>query len=338
MSMARPVSAAVAPIAHTGREAPRAPRAAEDATRPSTIVRRRPTRSASQPPSGCDTIDPAPKHATTTPAVVTDRSRPPTRYRARNGWTNCPSRLTIVPAKTTQNGRGRPSAVRHHHRRARAVRSAVGGWTGVVTFGRYALPPTVRQRIVAGRRRGPSRSAASALAEAERVPGRVEEDAEGSARLVRVPHRAELEDRSLGRVEIVDGDVEVRLLGSLLARPVRRAVVLDPLEADRLSVGRGHLGPVAVVLGGPAEEAAVERGHGAGVGAVEDEADHACDRHARDANNHRRHPGSHWWVRDSAAHPRPPGSSGQMNGRREYAQVIENGLKTNHSLLLAASA
>ena len=52
----------------------------------------------------------------------------------------------------------------------------------------------------------------SARAEAERVPRRVEEDAERLARLVVVLRRTEPDDGRLALVEVVDDDVEVHLL------------------------------------------------------------------------------------------------------------------------------
>ena len=81
----------------------------------------------------------------------------------------------------------------------------------------------------------PSATLQSVDAEAERVAGGVEEDAERRARLVLVLGRTEREHLRLGRVEVVDHDVEVHLLRHLLGRPPRRGEALDLLEADALA-------------------------------------------------------------------------------------------------------
>ena len=52
---------------------PSSPIDAAVASRPPTIVTRRPNRSASQPPSGWETNEPTPKQVTIAPAVVSDR-------------------------------------------------------------------------------------------------------------------------------------------------------------------------------------------------------------------------------------------------------------------------
>ena len=58
------------------------------------------------------------------------------------------------------------------------------------------------------------------------MSGRVEEDAEGRAGLMLVLGRAQLEDRSLADVEVVDIDIEMHLLWALLAGPLRRPLAL----------------------------------------------------------------------------------------------------------------
>ena len=83
-----------------------------------------------------------------------------------------------------------------------------------------------------------------------------------------------------GGVEVVDDHVEVHLLRHLLARPARRAVVLDRLEADALAVVGADLSPVGGDLDLPVQHRAVERRESAGVGTVDDDAGEACDSHA----------------------------------------------------------
>ena len=75
------------------------------------------------------------------------------------------------------------------------------------------------------------------------MSGGVEEDAERRARLVLVLGRAEREHGRLGRVEVVDHDVEVHLLRHVLARPPGRGEALDLLEADALRGGVADLAP-----------------------------------------------------------------------------------------------
>ena len=99
------------------------------------------------------------------------------------------------------------------------------------TMHRCGSPSSWASRGWARRRRWRCRGSSaqrSAGAEAERVPGRVEEDAERLARLVLVLRRAEREDGGLALVEVVDHDVEVHLLRMLLAGPDGRAVVARP--------------------------------------------------------------------------------------------------------------
>ena len=79
MSVATPVSSAVTAISGSERETASRPIDAAVATRPPTIVVRRPNRSASQPPRGWEMNDPTPKQVTIAPAVVNDSERPRTR-------------------------------------------------------------------------------------------------------------------------------------------------------------------------------------------------------------------------------------------------------------------
>ena len=113
------------------------------------------------------------------------------------------------------------------------------------------------------------------------MTGRVEEDSERGAGLELRPNGTELEHGPLPGVEIVDHDIEVHLLGDVLARPLRCPEVVDTLEADALITGRvADLAPAVVRLRRPIEQRSVELGEATGVVAVEDERGKACDGHA----------------------------------------------------------
>ena len=92
--------------------------------------------------------------------------------------------------------------------------------------GRSALPPGFSVLW-------PAAPAASAQAEAERVPGRVEEDPERRAGLVLGPRGTERHDLAFADIEVLDDHVEVHLLRDVLGRPGRGAVVLDGTWKDR---------------------------------------------------------------------------------------------------------
>ena len=145
----------------------------------------------------------------------------------------------------------------------------------------------VRVSVSGTARMAPGR--ASVHAQAERVTGRVEEDAERRARLVLVLGRTELQHRRLRGVEVVDDHVDVHLLRDLLSRPLRvRGEVADLLElraSRRSRLGRRPTG-VAVLGDLPVEQGAVEVGEGLRVGAVEDDDGKACDSHGRDSRSH----------------------------------------------------
>src|SRR3954468_7598680 len=120
---------------------------------------------------------------------------------------------------------------------------------------RARVPPTrryelERQRSASTRR--PWRPLA--LAEAERVAGRVEEDPERGARLVVGLGGAHGQHPALTVAEIGDVEVEVELLGHVLARPGRSAVVLGLLERERPPTAGVELRPRVVrpVGDGPA--------------------------------------------------------------------------------------
>lgn len=102
------------------------------------------------------------------------------------------------------------------------------------------------------------------------MPGRVEEDPEGLARLVLVLHGSEGKNGCFGIIEVIDHDVEVHLLRMLLGRPLGPLVVVDLLEAERLPVLGADLRPVLFDVNGPIEHRAAERGKDYRVGAVED--------------------------------------------------------------------
>ena len=79
------------------------------------------------------------------------------------------------------------------------------------------------------------------------MAGWVEEDAECGAGLVLGAGRAECEHRPFASVEVVDHDVDVHLLGEVLALPLRPPELLDLLEADALIACRvANLAPTVV--------------------------------------------------------------------------------------------
>jgi hypothetical protein len=69
----RPTTNAAAQIIHIERAEPSRISAAAVPKNPISIVRRRPNRSESQPPTSCDTTEPAPTAAATAPAVPAER-------------------------------------------------------------------------------------------------------------------------------------------------------------------------------------------------------------------------------------------------------------------------
>ena len=87
-------------------EAAKASWATAQPTSPSSIVGRRPHRSASTPPASRDGIEATPNDATTRPAVVTDVPKSSTRIAAVKGSAKAPSRLTARAATSARTGRG----------------------------------------------------------------------------------------------------------------------------------------------------------------------------------------------------------------------------------------
>jgi len=72
--------------------------------------------------------------------------------------------------------------------------------------------------------------------------------------------RAETEYSVLVRLDVVYIEVEVYLLGTVLPRPARRAVVVDALECERCASEPDHFDPVRVLYDHPpAEQFGVER-------------------------------------------------------------------------------
>ena len=112
----------------------------------------------------------------------------------------------------------------------------------------------------------------------------IEEDAEGvGRRLMLVLHGSEGEHGALSLVEIGDGEVQVHLLGMILAGPLRRLEILDLLERDGGSALGRQLHPLGVVLVrrrlGPAREGRLEPCERARIGAVDGAELEARDRH-----------------------------------------------------------
>ena len=76
--------------------------------RPSSMVARRPTRSAMAPPASEVRVPPTPKSATTRPAAAASNPRSCTRKRARKPTTKEAARLMRTPHQSTQKTVGRP--------------------------------------------------------------------------------------------------------------------------------------------------------------------------------------------------------------------------------------
>ena len=78
---------------------------------------------------------------------------------------------------------------------------------------------------------------------------RVEVDPKRPARLHLMLTRANSKDRNLSGIQVIDFEVEMLLLGMLLARPLRRLVVLNALETQGCPRVTGQLDPV-IIRGG----------------------------------------------------------------------------------------
>src|SRR5262245_52303268 len=92
--------------------------------------------------------------------------------------------------------------------------------------------------------------------------------------------RAEIHHRRFGRVEVIDIDVQMHLLGDLLSRPSRRRMAFHLLEGDALTTLRPGLSPVVGDVDLPIQHRAVEVRERAWISAVDDEAWESCDSHA----------------------------------------------------------
>jgi hypothetical protein len=90
---------------------------------------------------------------------------------------------------------------------------------------------------------------------------------------------AESQHLGLGLVDVVDGHVDVELLGVRRIGPPGRREPLRPLERQRgrHAVGDGDPAVVAVVGDGPAEQRRVELRQDLRFGAVQHYRVHACD-------------------------------------------------------------
>ena len=105
----------------------------------------------------------------------------------------------------------------------------------------------------------------------ERVTCGVEKDAVPiPARLMLGSSRTKGQHQIYGCVEILDGEVEVELLGNLLAGPLRSPVVLDALEPDSSAAAAGERDVrLATEAHGHPGQLLVEPGQRLGVVAVE---------------------------------------------------------------------
>jgi hypothetical protein len=120
-------------------------------------------------------------------------------------------------------------------------------------------------------------------AEAERVAHRIEVHPErvaiGLAWLDVVPACSQRQDRWFGHVDVVDGQVDVKLLRPVACGPGGRGVVIRLLEGEALprpGLEDDSVGLVPVVVELAADQRPVELGECQGVGAVEDDRPHAC--------------------------------------------------------------
>lgn len=106
----RPTTKAATQIVSIERAEPSRISAAAVPKKPISIVRRRPARSESQPPTNWETTEPAPTAAATAPAVPADKWRSWVRYSTRKGCTKLPSRFTNWQTQRAQKALGRGGA------------------------------------------------------------------------------------------------------------------------------------------------------------------------------------------------------------------------------------
>src|ERR1043165_8468319 len=105
---ARPRAKPVTAIHAGSRTKASAATVAEVASCAPSRVGRRPSRSASTPPSTDAMTPPSPIREATRPAYAAENPREAVRYSARNVRTKLPSRLTRVLVHSHQNSRGSP--------------------------------------------------------------------------------------------------------------------------------------------------------------------------------------------------------------------------------------
>ncbi len=124
------------------------------------------------------------------------------------------------------------------------------------------------------------------------MTGRVKEHPKSRARLVLLLGRTKSENRCLRGVQVIDRDIEMHLLRSVLARPLWRREPRDPLEPQRIAVlGPNEPGDLVVLVKLPVEQRAVERRQDLRVGAVEDNDRETCDSHGQNTKSAARQPG-----------------------------------------------
>src|SRR5690606_34333090 len=121
----------------------------------------------------------------------------------------------------------------------------------------------------------------SRMDEAERMPRRVDVHPPGRSRSVVGLASAQLQHSPLGGLDVVDDEIEVRLLGVRRVGPLGRDVVGGQLAGDGRSRVRSQLDPVDVVVGLdlPAGDRRIELGEPHGIGGVEGDYREAGDAH-----------------------------------------------------------
>lgn len=117
-------------------------------------------------------------------------------------------------------------------------------------------------------------------AEAEWMPGRVEENPESGTGLRVRFGGTQLDGDLFPFVQVLHHQVQVHLLWYRLARPFWCPVAVHLLKRNAVtSVVGSDFGPVSVDLHIPAEQGTVKGREGSGVRAVDDETWEACDSH-----------------------------------------------------------
>src|SRR5690606_20369143 len=122
----------------------------------------------------------------------------------------------------------------------------------------------------------------SRVNEAERMAGRVYVHPPGGTRLMLRLASAELQHLLLGGLDVIDHEIQVRLLRMLGFRPARRPVAGCQLVCDRHAAVRLQLDPVSVIerlVDYPASDGRVELGETHRIGRVEGDNREAGDTH-----------------------------------------------------------